>query len=156
MNKSSTFLGKDKNSQNNHFKTSLEKKETLRRSGKVLDKFEIGKLGEKIAGRFMENKKYQIIANNFKVRGGEIDLVCRRGSLLVFVEVKTRTGLAFGYPEESFNWRKRKKLLFAIKRYLLKTGYQGGWQVDLLAIELNQREKSAKIRHYQGVGLEDY
>ena len=121
-----------------------------------MDKFEIGKLGEKIAGRFMENKKYQIIANNFKVRGGEIDLVCRRGSLLVFVEVKTRTGLAFGYPEESFNWRKRKKLLFAIKRYLLKTGYQGGWQVDLLAIELNQREKSAKIRHYQGVGLEDY
>ena len=117
-------------------------------------KQKIGILGEEIAKKFLLSKGYLILGTNFKVRGGEVDLVCRKGKLLIFVEVKTRTNRNFGYPEESFDFRKRQRFQKAVFRYLLKNRCQGPWQADLIGLEIDKITKKAELRHYQGVELE--
>ena len=68
-----------------------------------------GARGEKLAARFLRAHGYKTLYRNFKDRhGGEIDIVCRDGDTLVFVEVKTRGGEAFGRPIEAVD---RQKLL---------------------------------------------
>lgn len=117
-------------------------------------KQKIGKLGENIAKNLLIKKGYQIITTNFKVRGGEVDIVCKKGDFLVFVEVKTRTNLTFGYPEESFNIRKRKRFLRAVLRYLLTNDYNGQWRPDFISISIDKKSKKAKVRHFEAVELE--
>lgn len=113
----------------------------------------IGNLGENIAKNFLIRKGYQIITTNFKIRSGEVDIICKKDDFLIFIEVKTRTNKTFGYPEESFNIRKRKRFKKAVLRYLFKTDYNGSWQVDFIGIEINKKLKKAKLRHYKGVEL---
>ncbi len=64
-----------------------------------------GRRGERLAGLILSLKGFAIIARRFKVPGGEIDLVAKRGKLLIFVEVKTRANLddaleAVGYANQ--------------------------------------------------------
>ena len=117
-------------------------------------KQKIGNLGENIAKNFLVRKGYQIITTNFKVRGGEIDIVCKKGDFMVFVEVKTRTNQSFGYPEESFNFSKKKRFRRAALRYLMEIDYDGPWRPDFISIEIDKMSKKAKVRHYEGVELE--
>ena len=71
----------------------------------------LGVRGEKLAGRFLRRNGFKILYRNFRGRhGGEIDLVCREGDTLVFVEVKTRTREDFGRPLEAVNRRKRRRI----------------------------------------------
>ena len=116
-----------------------------------MNKYELAKLGEDLACRYLIGKGYVIIRRNVKYRKGEVDIIAKIGDLLVFVEVKTRSNDKFGYPEEAFTWQKRKRLEKAILRYLHQTDYSGDWQVDLIALEI--QDKKAKLRHYQGVEL---
>jgi putative endonuclease len=111
----------------------------------------IAKIGEKIGFTYLIKKGYQIIAINQKYRVGEIDLIAKKGGKLIFVEVKTRTNWKFGYPEQSFNYLKKRRFKLAIGRYLCRTKYRGSWQVDLIAIDLQGNK--AKLRHYQSVEL---
>lgn len=67
--------------------------------------------GEKLASRFLRSHGYKVLYRNFKDRhGGEIDLVCRDGDTLVFVEVKTRRGEEFGRPIEAVNRQKQLRV----------------------------------------------
>src|SRR6476620_2729509 len=70
----------------------------------------LGRLGERLASDALEARGYRIVERNFRCRAGEIDLVAEEGQDLVFVEVKTRRGTAFGLPEEAVNNRKALKL----------------------------------------------
>lgn len=71
----------------------------------------LGTRGEKLASQFLKRNGYKILYRNFRGRtGGEIDLVCRDGDTLVFVEVKTRTSEDFGRPLEAINRDKRKRI----------------------------------------------
>jgi putative endonuclease len=64
-----------------------------------------------VACQFLKRSGYKILYRNFRGRtGGEIDVVCRDGDTLVFVEVKTRTGEDFGRPIEAIDRDKRKRL----------------------------------------------
>ena len=66
--------------------------------------------GEKLACQFLRRSGYKILYRNFRGRtGGEIDVVCRDGDTLVFVEVKTRTREDFGRPFEAVDRDKRKR-----------------------------------------------
>ncbi len=69
----------------------------------------LGRFGEKIAARFLRRQRYKILFRNFRAnRGGEVDLVCREGDVLVFVEVKTRSSELFGRPAEAVNREKQE------------------------------------------------
>lgn len=79
-----------------------------------------GKYGEELACEFLRKQGYKIIERNFRIRGGEIDVVALDGQTLVYVEVKTRTSYRFGRPEESITLRKLKFLERATKFYRAK------------------------------------
>jgi len=70
-----------------------------------------GRRGEKLASRFLRGHGYKILYRNFKDRrGGEIDIVCRDGDTLVFVEVKTRGGEEFGRPLDAVGRQKQLRV----------------------------------------------
>jgi putative endonuclease len=69
-----------------------------------------GRLGEDAALAAYQATGYELVARNWTSKLGELDLVLRRGHLLVFCEVKTRGGSEFGGPHEAVTWRKRQKL----------------------------------------------
>jgi putative endonuclease len=70
-----------------------------------------GALGEKLAGKFLRKKGYKILYRNFRGHsGGEIDIVARDADTLVFVEVKTRGGEAFGRPVAAVDREKRRRI----------------------------------------------
>ena len=68
---------------------------------------------------------YEVVGTGFTARRGEIDLICRRGSDLVVVEVKTRTSDAFGTPIEAVGPRKRRALLAAAAEYRALADWRG-------------------------------
>jgi len=79
---------------------------------------DIGQRYEALAERLLVGLGYQIIERNFTCRGGELDLVCRDGEVLVFVEVRGRRNQGCGAPEETVSWRKQRRVLHAAAVYL--------------------------------------
>ena len=70
---------------------------------------EIGQLGEKLAKKFLEEREYKIISQNFRARQGEIDIIAEdKDNTIVFVEVKTRSTVEFGNPAEAVNQNKKE------------------------------------------------
>jgi putative endonuclease len=82
-------------------------------------KIGIGKRGEELAVRHLEDAGYRIIERNYRCLLGEIDVVARDGESLVFVEVKSRRGEGFGDPQEAVDPKKQKKIS-RIAQYYLK------------------------------------
>jgi putative endonuclease len=78
----------------------------------------IGKRAEDLAARFLEQRGLKILARNFRCRGGEIDLVCRDGKSLVFVEVRLCRNAHYGGPGASITARKQKRVILAARHYL--------------------------------------
>lgn len=107
-----------------------------------------GDLGERLAAQFLEEKGYTIIQKNYRVQGGEIDLITQKDGVLIFCEVKTRTSSAFGEPEDAVNHFKKRSLLRAMYTYLY---HQPAtlWRFDLLALDI--RGGVAYIKHYQNI-----
>ncbi len=79
---------------------------------------ELGALGEIFARDMFEEKGYSIIAQNYRCRIGEIDLICVKDKLLVFCEVKCRQSLAFGIPAESVDAKKIRHVRRVASWYL--------------------------------------
>jgi len=71
---------------------------------------ELGRAGETEAACFLEGRGYRIVARNVRADRVEIDLIARRGGLLVFVEVKSRRSLRMGAAAESVDRRKQQRL----------------------------------------------
>jgi putative endonuclease len=79
---------------------------------------EIGNYGERVAASFVRRHGYRVLTRNYKTTLGEIDLVCRHGEALVFVEVKTRADVEWMRPSEAIDLRKEEALRQASRRYL--------------------------------------
>jgi putative endonuclease len=77
-----------------------------------------GEAAEALAATFVESRGLRIIARNYRCRYGELDLVARDGDMLVFIEVRRRSGNAFGGAAASIDAAKREKLLKAARHYL--------------------------------------
>jgi putative endonuclease len=71
-----------------------------------------------VAAAFLRRHGYRVLTRNYKTTRGEIDLVCRHGEVLVFVEVKTRAEVDFVRPAEAIDVRKEEALRHAARRYL--------------------------------------
>lgn len=80
----------------------------------------IGKKGENIATKYLINQGYKIIRRNFHTRYGEIDIICEKAGVLVFVEVKARRNTNYGTPEEAITPQKIEHLKKAALIYLEK------------------------------------
>lgn len=116
----------------------------------MFDHLKIGSLGEKLAKLFLEFNGYNILETNWRFRFGEIDIICEKDGILVFVEVKTRKSSKFGNPEEYFNTKKQKRLLKAICSYLTKNKlWDSTCRIDVISICLEP--SNWHIQHFKDV-----
>src|SRR3990172_12348463 len=79
-----------------------------------------GRTGELLAEKFLREKGYRILERNFLTKFGEIDLICAKDELLIFVEVKLKKGEDFGSPEEMISPQKIKQVQRIAQLFLLK------------------------------------
>jgi len=76
-----------------------------------------GDVGEDLAVEYLTANGYEILERNATFLGGELDIICKKGGLWRFVEVKYRESTIFGYPEDSMTPKKIKTLRRAIEFY---------------------------------------
>lgn len=95
---------------------------------------ELGKKGEQLAVDFLLDKGYAIIEKNYRFHKAEIDIIVQKESVLVVVEVKTRSTSYFGNPEEFVNPKKIKLLTMAIDDYVIKNDLDVEVRFDIIAI----------------------
>jgi len=111
---------------------------------------ELGAFGERVAAAHLEAKGYRIRARNFRCREGEIDIVAEQGDCLVFVEVRTRRGDAFGTPAESVTVAKERRLLTVAKAYLQQhNDVPPNQRIDVVAVELSGG-RLLPVQHIEG------
>ncbi len=102
---------------------------------KALSKRGEGKKGEERAKKFLEDRGYKILFQNYRTRCGEIDLICEEGETLVFVEVRQKRGGKFGTPIESIDQRKIEKIKKTAEIFLSEKGiFNREIRFDFLAI----------------------
>jgi len=105
-----------------------------------------GILGEKLAKDFLRKKGYHILETNYRCPEGEIDIVARQKDFLVFIEVRTKTSLEFGSPEESITSAKMKRLRATASHYRqTHDNLPSSWRIDMVAVELDQNRKPSRI-----------
>ena len=78
----------------------------------------LGKEGERIAEQYLKRKGYKLVERNYRCSAGEVDLIVLDRRVIVFVEVKTRTGHGFGTPLEAVQPRKQRKMMQAAQFFL--------------------------------------
>ena len=96
----------------------------------------VGRHYEAVAEELLFGLGYQILERNFTCRGGEIDLVCLDGEVLVFVEVRGRRDAEHGAAEETVGWHKQRRLLRAAWAYLIRRGLgEPACRFDVIGID---------------------
>lgn len=119
---------------------------------------QLGNFGEEIASRYLEKKGYKILERNYvknwdSKKKGEIDIVAKKDSVIIFVEVKTiASALSGGYfPEDKVDFQKQRKLKQLAESWLIKNKLplDSKWQIDVVSIRVDLNSKKAKIRHLE-------
>ncbi|HUX48366.1 MAG TPA: YraN family protein [Dehalococcoidia bacterium] len=111
-----------------------------------MNRQEVGKLGEKAAQKFLKKRGYRIHETGFRCPHGEIDIIAQQKDYLVFVEVRTKSSLDFGTPEESITQSKKKKLIASALTYAnTHQNLPSIWRIDVVAIELDDKGQTRRI-----------
>jgi putative endonuclease len=123
-----------------------------------------GKWGETIAENYLTEKGYLIIERNARTPYGELDIVAsqkgiilseksvERETIIVFVEVKTRSSENYGLPEQAITARKQEHLLSAAKYYLMENPHLAeDWRVDVISVQSSKESKQPMLTHFENV-----
>lgn len=116
----------------------------------------IGNIGENIAVAFLESKGYTIVTRNYNKKWGEIDVVAKMGDITHFVEVKTISRESKSpvsrekdieyRPEENMHRKKIERLHRTMQSYLGEFNIEGEWQLDLVAVKIFLKDKTAECK----------
>ena len=113
---------------------------------------QLGRRGEELARRRLEKIGYTVLEANHPSGKGEIDVIAEHEGTLVFVEVRTRRGNAFGTPEESVTPRKRSHMIDAAQAYLQANQSEDReWRIDLVAVEMSFDGRLQRVDVLQNV-----
>jgi putative endonuclease len=85
----------------------------------------------------LRRRGYEVVGSGFRARRGELDLICRRGTDLVVVEVKTRTDDAFGTPAGAVGSRKRRALMAAAAEYRALAEWRGAIRFAVVGLTVS-------------------
>jgi putative endonuclease len=118
----------------------------------------MGRLGEDLAAQYLREKGYRILEKNVHTRFGEIDLITKHvisdREHLIFVEVKTRSSTRFGFPEQAVSAGKVSRMLKSAQSYLQShPGWDGRFQLDVIAVLLQKGDRNPEIRHFENISL---
>ena len=95
---------------------------------------EKGRFGEEQAAKYLRRKGYRIVETNFSCRFGEIDLIARKGSYIVFVEVKLRRSDEFAAAREYVTAAKQRRILMTASLWLSSRGSELQPRFDVIEI----------------------
>jgi putative endonuclease len=95
-----------------------------------------GKWGEEKATIYYQQLGFEIIARNVHTPYGEIDLIVKDQTGIIFVEVKTRSSMSFGYPQESITKLKQEHMIKSADAFLQEhPEFEDHWTIDVLSIQ---------------------
>ena len=110
----------------------------------------MGLWGEDKAVEFLKAKKYIILARNYQSRFGEIDIIARKKNTIIFVEVKTRKNIAFGFPAEFVNYQKQQKIMKTAQLYINDNfNAEFDYRFDILEV-FHYDDNKVKFNHLKG------
>jgi putative endonuclease len=101
---------------------------------------ELGKKGEEISVAFLEKNGYTIRETNFVFQKAEIDIIAQKDNILAVVEVKTRSSLEFGNPQDFVKPAKIKLLVKAIDQYVISNNLDLEVRFDIIAVHKENNE----------------
>ena len=95
---------------------------------------DLGKLGEELAVEFLQKNGYEILETNWTFQKAEVDIIAQKGDLLAVIEVKTRSSLDFGLPQDFVKQKKIQLLVKAINEYVIQNELEIDVRFDIVAI----------------------
>jgi putative endonuclease len=95
---------------------------------------EIGDKGEDNAVNFLFASGYEVLERNYRFGRAEIDIIASKESVLVFIEVKTRKNINYGYPENFLSEPQEDRIHRAAEEYVFQKSWQGEVRFDIIAI----------------------
>ena len=108
---------------------------------------ELGKLGEELAVAFLQQNGYEILETNYTFQKAEIDIIAQKEKVLAIVEVKTRSSIEFGLPQDFVKPKKIQLLVKAVNEYVISNDLDLEVRFDIIAI--NKEENDFKIEHIE-------
>lgn len=108
---------------------------------------ELGNIGEQIAVDFLLKNGYEILERNWHFQKAEIDILATKNNILAVIEVKTRSSLDFGLPQDFVNQKKIKLLLKAVNSYVNDREIDFEIRFDIVAI--HKTPESAVVEHLE-------
>jgi putative endonuclease len=106
-----------------------------------------GREAEDLAAAFLEERGCEVIARNHRIRHGEVDLVCREGDVLCFVEVRSRTSAAQGGPEETVGPSKARRVVAAATDWAMRNGgLERAVRFDVIAVTFG--DGAPRVEHF--------
>jgi putative endonuclease len=108
----------------------------------------LGRKGEELAKQHLENAGYEILDENWRFGKAEVDLIAYQNKTIIFVEVKTRTGNAFGEPEDFVDAVKQALLVSAADEFIELMDFNGEARFDIVAILFDQ-QGNYRLNHIQ-------
>lgn len=117
---------------------------------------DLGDFGEDSAANYLVHKGYRIISRNYNVRGGEIDIIAEKNSVISFVEVKTRSSSVYGMPAEAVDKKKMQHMRKAAERYLSEHPFDGDISFDVIEVyaSISTMPVVFKINHIANIIME--
>lgn len=110
---------------------------------------QLGRSGEDLAARILQQRGWRILDRNYRAGRKEIDLIARRGRTVAFVEVKTRTGPEFGDPLAAVTSKKRAEIARVARDWVARHGRPGyHYRFDAVAV-VWERGRRPRIRHVE-------
>ncbi len=115
----------------------------------TLQRKKLGAAGEDLALKYLQKKHYLLIARNLRLFCGEIDLLMQDKETLVIVEVKTKSNLNYGLPQEEVDFHKQKKLL-QLASALMQKMPDKNIRIDVIAVDESQNSLDHIINAVSG------
>lgn len=112
---------------------------------------DLGNAGEQKARAYLVENQYKILETNWRYRKAEIDIIAQKENKIIAVEVKTRSSLQFGNPEEFINQKKIKMLVEALDYYVTSKDIDCNAQFDVISVYFDG--KNYKIDHIEDAFL---
>ncbi len=110
-----------------------------------MDNKNFGYIAEEYAAKFLRKSGYRIIKKNFRTSFSEIDIIAKKNDYLVFVEVKARSSLKFGFPEEAVSNLKLNRIKKAAYVYLQKYRLLNKkFRIDIVSLTYNKSKVISK------------
>lgn len=106
-----------------------------------------GDRAETLVATYLGRHGLRLLVRNFRCRGGEIDLICRDGATVVFVEVRLRQHRGYGGAAASVTVGKQRRITLAARHYLSQQGYEADCRFDCVLLDALDETRLEWIKH---------